>query len=172
MGVPYNSPQVDFAYYKDGLENHYIRSIRGLPSSRDNIYQLTSLADRYRFRFFSEDGHRLDPIVDFSFRLVDTDGETILIAIGDPRTGKGGNWPDDYTWSLSQNLEIPDDKMRCIIYESTGLTTNKFLDEYRISSVVSLREKSILYEGPGFYFRSLNLNPVHPSSGALNLKPV
>ena len=60
MGKPYNTAQDDFAYFVDEEGVEYLSSDRGMSESRDDIYYLASLLDRYRLRVSAESGERLD----------------------------------------------------------------------------------------------------------------
>ena len=87
MGKPFNSPQDDFAFFVDNTGLQYISSDRGMSESRDDIYSIAYLLDRYRLRVFAENGERLDGMEDLYFKLIGPDGTEIPLKLEDGRIG-------------------------------------------------------------------------------------
>lgn len=77
MGIPYNSKQDDFGYFVDGAGVKYISSDRGKGESRDDIYSLVMLYDRYKIRVMSEAGRVLDATDDLELKIFGADGKEL-----------------------------------------------------------------------------------------------
>ena len=88
MGKPYNSAQDDFAYYVDGEGMQYLSSDRGTSESRDDIYSIHYLMDMYRLRVFAESGERLDGMDGLELKVIDPDGNEVLMPVGDGRLAR------------------------------------------------------------------------------------
>ena len=88
MGKPYNSAQDDFAYYVDGEGMQYLSSDRGMSESRDDIYSMHYLMDMYRLRVFAESGERLDGMDGLELKVIDPDGNEVLMQVGDGRLAR------------------------------------------------------------------------------------
>lgn len=105
MGRPYNTAQDDFAYFVDEEGMEYLSSDRGMSESRDDIYYLASLLDRYRFRVRAESGERLDGMEDLELKVISADDGEIPMEIEDGRIAalKQG----DYTVEIRKKGYFP-----------------------------------------------------------------
>lgn len=105
MGIPYNSKQDDFGYFVDGAGVKYISSDRGMAESRDDVYSLVMLYDRYKMRVFTEDGKLLDDTQDLSLKIYGADGKELSLKMAD---GKASELEaGDYTVSISKKGYFP-----------------------------------------------------------------
>jgi outer membrane protein OmpA-like peptidoglycan-associated protein len=97
MGVPYNSVQDDFAYFVDGAGLKYISSDRGKTESRDDIFSIVYLRDRYNLRVLSEKGEFLNDSKDLQLKILDADGKDVAININDAKGSEleSGNYTVD-----------------------------------------------------------------------------
>ncbi len=83
MGNPFNSSQDDFAYYVDVDGLQYVSSDRGMQESRDDIYSIAYLYDKYMLRVFAESGERLDGMEGLEMVVKDRDGNELPIKMTD-----------------------------------------------------------------------------------------
>lgn len=105
MGRPYNSGQDDFAYYEDGRGMKYLSSDRGMSESRDDIYAVAFLLDRYRLRVFAENGERLDGMEGLELKVIGPDGKELPIEINDGRVANLNE--GDYTVEIRRKGYFP-----------------------------------------------------------------
>jgi outer membrane protein OmpA-like peptidoglycan-associated protein len=83
LGKPFNSVQDDFAYYVDGSGMQYISSDRGMMESRDDIYSIAYLYDKFRIKIYTENGERLDGMEGLEFVVKDSRGNEIPFEMKD-----------------------------------------------------------------------------------------
>jgi outer membrane protein OmpA-like peptidoglycan-associated protein len=88
MGVPYNSKQDDFGYYVDYKGVKYISSDRGQGESRDDIYSLVMLYNRYKMRVMTEGGRSIDNSQDLDLKIFDSKGNEIPLKIKDAKVSE------------------------------------------------------------------------------------
>jgi outer membrane protein OmpA-like peptidoglycan-associated protein len=79
LGKPFNSSQDDFAYYIDRNGLQYVSSDRGMQESRDDIYSIAYLYDKYMMRVFAESGERLDGMEGLELIIKDKLGNDLPI---------------------------------------------------------------------------------------------
>jgi outer membrane protein OmpA-like peptidoglycan-associated protein len=78
MGIPYNSSQDDFAFFVDGNGKQYISSDRGNGESRDDIYSLINLENRYKLRVITESGTVIYSNEDIEIEVNTDSGKKLL----------------------------------------------------------------------------------------------
>lgn len=105
MGVPYNSVQDDFAYFVDASGLKFISSDRGKTESRDDIFSIVYLRDRYNLRVLSEKGEYLNDMKDLQVKLLDANGKEVAIRMND---GNGSELESgDYTVDIRKKGYFP-----------------------------------------------------------------
>jgi outer membrane protein OmpA-like peptidoglycan-associated protein len=105
MGIPYNSKQDDFGYFVDGAGEKYISSDRGKSESRDDIYSLVMLYDRYKMRVMTEGGGILDGSQDLELKILGADGKELSMKMIDGKVSELE--PGDYTVSIKKKGYFP-----------------------------------------------------------------
>jgi outer membrane protein OmpA-like peptidoglycan-associated protein len=151
LGRPFNSIQDDFAYFVDGSGMQYISSDRGMSESRDDIYSIAYLYDKYRIKVFAENGERLDVMDGLEFVVKDARGNTLPFEIKDGALL--GLKEGDYSIQVKRKGYFP---IRMPIFAGSPDGMEKFID-YKM---ISIPYNSLLSLDTIYYnFDKYNIRP-------------